>query len=302
MEVKQWVSDYMMKQFGMSEKTIVEYILVLSQSAKSPDQLADSLLTNADLPDNNQTRAFANELYHKVPRKAKKLQSDTLSRKVKDKETIKVLQKNDSFKLLLDDDEDQDIQSGLLQKKPKKDKKTKKSRTKEPGNAWESDPEDGLSVMRKKQKEAKEKEQEQDEFELAEIERAKDAKERDEFAARVLEKDKARTKKTIIEDKSSAADQESQKRKSLFNDQEAREKALPELREISRQKYLPKRVEQHLELLRRKIRDDEELFRDDELTARELRDRKYNKEALRLAEERNKINVKEDRYQVREKT
>jgi pre-mRNA-splicing factor ATP-dependent RNA helicase DHX16 len=72
------------------------------------------------------------------------------------------------------------------------------------------------------------------------------------------------------------------------------------LRERSRQEYLNLREEQRLELLRKKIEDDEFLFRDEELTEKERQQRDYDKTVLRLAEERLKINDKIDGYAMPE--
>ncbi|KAJ9072883.1 hypothetical protein DSO57_1022587 [Entomophthora muscae] len=116
----------------------------------------------------------------------------------------------------------------------------------------------------------------------------KDAQERDAFAQRLREKDKNSTKK-LVEDRSSKPDAEAQKRRALANDLEARRTALPDIRERSRQEYLELRSQQQLELLKLKVSDEDYLFGEEKRTREELNLHKYNKEVLRLAEERKKI-------------
>ncbi|KAJ9053700.1 hypothetical protein DSO57_1021761 [Entomophthora muscae] len=116
----------------------------------------------------------------------------------------------------------------------------------------------------------------------------KDAQERDAFAQRLREKDKNNTKK-LVEDRSSKPDAEAQKRRALANDLEARRTALPDIRERSRQEYLELRSQQQLELLKLKVSDEDYLFGEEKRTREELDLHKYNKEVLRLAEERKKI-------------
>ncbi|KAG5461397.1 MAG: hypothetical protein BJ554DRAFT_6418, partial [Olpidium bornovanus] len=130
----------------------------------------------------------------------------------------------------------------------------------------------------------------EDEYERAERNREEDARERDEFAERLRERDLAATRtKLTVEDRSSKDDPESRRRRNLADDLDARRAALPEIRERSRQEYLSNRERDRLELLRRKIADEELLFKDYELTAEERDQHLYDKEVLRLAEERLQI-------------
>jgi len=103
-----------------------------------------------------------------------------------------------------------------------------------------------------------------------------------------------------VEDHSSKADSEAAKRRNIANDKELRKKALPSIRERSRQEYLKKREEQRLELLKKKIEDEELLFKDSELTERERKEHEYDKQVLKLATERMNINDKVDGYQMPE--
>jgi pre-mRNA-splicing factor ATP-dependent RNA helicase DHX16 len=70
------------------------------------------------------------------------------------------------------------------------------------------------------------------------------------------------------------------------------------LRGLSREQYLEKREEQRLLLLKKKIQDEEELFANEKLSKAERKRFEYEKELLRIAEERMKINDKVDGYMV----
>ncbi|KAF8584703.1 hypothetical protein K439DRAFT_1129960 [Ramaria rubella] len=143
----------------------------------------------------------------------------------------------------------------------------------------------------------------EDEDERREKERLKDLRERDAFAERIRQKDRDKTKK-VVEDHSSkrsaGAAAEAAQRRQLADDTAARVAAMPSLREHSRQEYLSKREIQQIELLRKEIEDDENLFHGMKVSKRERRDLEYKKEVLRLAEERLKIDDKYDGYQLPE--
>ncbi|KAJ2611788.1 hypothetical protein EV177_003316 [Coemansia sp. RSA 1804] len=126
-----------------------------------------------------------------------------------------------------------------------------------------------------------------------------DEEERDAFAERLKQRDKDKTK-TIVEDRSSGNDPELQRRRDMANDYDARRQALPEIRSRARQEYLKLREEQRLELLRQEIADEEDLFRGERLTDREVKDLEYKKELLRLAEERKNISDDADAYAMPE--
>lgn len=72
------------------------------------------------------------------------------------------------------------------------------------------------------------------------------------------------------------------------------------LRNKSRQVYLAQRSTQQLALLRQQVQDDEEFFRNVKMTKRERAEVEYNKEVLRLAEERANIDDGENGYTMPE--
>lgn len=149
---------------------------------------------------------------------------------------------------------------------------------------------------------AREPEDDEDEDTRRERQRLADLEERDAFAERVKQRDKEKTKR-VVEDRSSKANgvaAEAAERRRLADDGVARERAMPSLREHSRQEYLSKRELQRIELLRREIADDESLFHGMKVSKREQRELERKKELLRLVEERLKINDKWEGYQLPE--
>lgn len=139
-----------------------------------------------------------------------------------------------------------------------------------------------------------------DEEAKAERERERDRKERDEFAKRLAEKDE-KAKKKIVEDRSSARRGDLLDRRALADDPEARSAAMPDLRLRSRQEYLKKREAERLALLRRQVAEEtQELRENPNLTRREKEEFARNREVLRIAEERLRIDDYRDGYMMPE--
>jgi pre-mRNA-splicing factor ATP-dependent RNA helicase DHX16 len=142
----------------------------------------------------------------------------------------------------------------------------------------------------------------EDEQSRRERERLEDLHDRDALAERIRSRDREKTKK-IVDDRSSKPGgdaAEAAQRRQLADDPQAREDALPSLRQHSRQEYLTKREIQQIELLRKEIADDMILFQGMKITRREKRDLERKKELLKLVEERLKIQDKWDGYQLPE--
>ncbi|KAH7984342.1 hypothetical protein HPB52_019567 [Rhipicephalus sanguineus] len=141
--------------------------------------------------------------------------------------------------------------------KAKKRHKTKSVKVKQEPN-WDSDPED---------------------------ERLRDLKERDEFAARLRDRDKEKTR-NIVERSDKKAFEEAAKRLKL--EAEDRQRLLPKLRVESRRQYLEKRKEDKLVELEADIHDEQFLFSDVKLTDRERKELEYKQKVLQLAKEHDK--------------
>ncbi|KAG6000750.1 hypothetical protein E4U54_001296 [Claviceps lovelessii] len=126
-----------------------------------------------------------------------------------------------------------------------------------------------------------------------ELARRRDIEEREAFAKRLKEKDDGRSKKTQRDGDSS--------RRRLAEDAAARDAALPELRERARQEYLKKRETERLVLLRKQVAEETaELRSGVRLSEREKAEFAKNREILRLAEERLRIDDHRDGYYMPE--
>ncbi|CAG8558140.1 445_t:CDS:10, partial [Racocetra fulgida] len=220
-----------------------------------------------------EAQRFINELFDRVPRKSSSKQ-----------ETKKLVEKNQKSYTLLHDTED--YLNEQYSKKSKKSKKEKNLRKKDTLNGWESDQEDQYT------KNTEIKDESEDEYLKEENEKIQDIKERDEYAKRLREKDKERTKKV--------ADSETAKRRNLADDSEARKKLLPDIRERSRQTYLKDRTDKQLQMLELSVLDEDMLFKDEKLSKRERRELETKKETLRLTKERLSLSGKTDEYSMPE--
>ncbi|KAJ1971255.1 hypothetical protein H4R35_005370 [Dimargaris xerosporica] len=116
---------------------------------------------------------------------------------------------------------------------------------------------------------------------------ALDAEERDAFAQRLQQRDRANKEKRHSRTSHASSSRDSATlTMSLQHDAEARQEVTSDLRTRARQTYLKRREQQQLELLEAQIRDEEEMFRRVKLTAREKERLAQQKRLLQLARER----------------
>lgn len=270
-----------------------------------------STLNAYGLPDNSTSHAFVNEVCSRVPKKSRRTSKENAPKG--EQETSLSSQKY----LLIEDEDIVDRLAPLVKhtgkKQSRKDKLVKavrRTRKRDKDDyQWEGDEDD---VNRKGGEAAEDPEsqsrEEDDQMtspletgeERLESARIKDLSERDTFANRVRDCDTGKTKK-VVEDKSSKGfSAEAAKRRELADNAAARVVAMPSLRERSRQDYLSKRELQQIELLRKEIADDENLFRGMKISKTEKKNLEYKREVLRLAEDRMKIDDKYDGYQLPE--
>ncbi|KAI0335856.1 hypothetical protein GY45DRAFT_708738 [Cubamyces sp. BRFM 1775] len=312
-DLERYISDNALRFFGLSDRSIVDYVVACASSAKSPEGLYVQLNASG-LPDTPDAHNFAQEVYARVPRKTKQKKASDSARKQAEQEA-KALRAQ-RFDFLLEEDNPNGAVVDVGRSSSKSDRKEKKERRlrKREGDTreWESDEEekarkrprqdDDDERSRRDDDEDMNVELPEDEEARRERERLEDLRERDAFAERVRERDKEKTKK-VVEDRSSKATgaaAEAAERRRLADDADARSRAMPSLRERSRQEYLTKRELQQIELLRKEIADDEALFHGMKMTKREKRELDRKKELLRLVEERLKISDKWEGYQLPE--
>ena len=107
-------------------------------------------------------------------------------------------------------------------------------------------------------------------------------------------------KTQLIEDRSSKNDEEAEARRKLAEDRNARANAVPDFRERSRQEYLRKREQQKLELVQKRIQDEEFLFHGEKLTKAEKRAHKLDKQVLEITKERLRLENRQEGYHMPE--
>ncbi|KAI9361809.1 hypothetical protein BD770DRAFT_11885 [Pilaira anomala] len=296
MDLHSWVSDNTMKLLGMSETTMVDFIIATAQKSSSPQDLFNKLI-NTGAPNDASTQRFATELYGKVPHKQSKsavaaaAAAEKAQRKKELQEEAKLRKANESFKVVLEETPEEDEEERKIRKK---EKKLRKKRRQE--DLSDDDTEVKMTDNRRNKTN---EDDELDDEAKAERERLQDLKERDELAQRLKNKDKDRTKK-VVEDRSAKEGSEAHKRRNLADDKQARMAALPELRTRSNQQYLKMREEQQLALLEQEIADEKRFFADQKMTKREIKDLQYKEEVLRLTKARMNIDTKQDGYMMPE--
>lgn len=278
---RRWISDHCIGLFGQSSATIVDYVWASATASKSASDLF-AALTAFDLPSTAEADRFVRQLWDKVPKSVQSSAQASSSKSQVESGTQK------RYGLLLDDSGEEQ----LAIKPEKKRKKRKKDDV-----VGETDPTDPSKGPSSPTGDATD---DLDEDARRELERIRDQKERDDFASRMRDKDKASTKKLVEDHSGKRNDPEAAARKLLGEDDQARQTAMPSLRDRSRQEYLAKRSQQQIELLRLEIAEEERFFKGVQLTRREQRDLDYKKEVLRLAEERERIQDRDDGYHMPE--
>ncbi|KAG5522752.1 hypothetical protein RHGRI_034784 [Rhododendron griersonianum] len=107
-DLKAWVSDKLISLLGYSQPTVVQYVIGLSKTTSSPSDFVGKLV-DIGLSASNETRAFAEEIYGKVPRKA----SGINAYQKQEREAALLVRKQKTYSLLeADDDDDHDVGGG----------------------------------------------------------------------------------------------------------------------------------------------------------------------------------------------
>lgn len=293
-------------------------LLLLASKAKSQDALY-AQLRDSGLPDTADAHQFIGTVFQHAPRKKAEKKKDLAALARKQHEQAAQALQNQKFGLMLEEE----APKLSAVKKEKESSKKERSMRKRDTSTRDWDDDDEEKALRQRRREERElellqrsgqaipsqagpsgqdeemEEEYEDEETRKERERERDAKERDEFAERLRQKEKDKQKK-VVEDRSSKSvgAAEAASRRHLGDDLAARVAAMPSLRERSRQEYLTKREIQQVELLRREIQDDENLFHGMKVSKREQRELEYKKEVLKLAEERMRIDDRYDGYQL----
>ncbi|KAG6556223.1 hypothetical protein Mapa_002164 [Marchantia paleacea] len=273
-ELRAWVSDQLHVLLGYSLPPVVSFVLGLAKKSTSVRELISEL--HAYLPDKSTTDSFAQDLFSRMPRKQRNLNSYQRA----EKDAAAYLRKQQDYQLL-DADDDEETESVPVESASRKESKRKHLRKKR--EISDGDEDDEIIRPTKKGRSSRTWEEEEDEEELAmEREREEDLREREDFEARLRERDEAATKK-LMEPKLSRRQEEEAKRRA---EAEEVKDLVPVMREAARQSYLKLRKQKKLDELRDSLEDEAYLFDGVKLTAKEEEDMRFKRKMYELAKER----------------
>jgi hypothetical protein len=266
-EVTRWVGDRLHDILGFSESNTAQFIVALAKRASGVDALVEQLADN-DVPVNDSTRAFAGELLSKLGRgSARPAAAAPRGRTQAD-----ALAASASYSLMLSDDESSSAVSKPAASKKSKSKAasttaaaatTKKAGKHKARHRHASDSSEDDTVVRAKRPRAAAEPETEEQAHQRQLD--EDLAERNALVERMAERDKSKTKSAELGGLTPAQVQELATRGVVTKDGqlvsgEDKPLTIKEMRELSRQLYLPKRADKELRLLEAQLRDEEELF------------------------------------------
>ncbi|EFH55805.1 hypothetical protein ARALYDRAFT_345267 [Arabidopsis lyrata subsp. lyrata] len=268
-DLNTWVSDKLMVLLGFSQTAVVQYLIAMAKKSKSPDELVRELV-DYGFSLSGDTRAFAEEIYARAPRKT----AGVNLYQQQEAEAAMLLKKQKTFSLL---EADRDEDEGYVEKQSaletgKSDKSRKRFRKKIEQLEDDDDDEANLIVKEDKRNVRSKVSEGEDDGTESEEERLRDQREREELEQHLRERDTARTRK-LTEPKMSKKEQEEFVRR----DSAVEKGDIVSLRKFSRQEYVKKREQKKLEELKDDLEDEQYLFGDEKLTETEIREFRYKK-------------------------
>ncbi|KAL1241310.1 putative pre-mRNA-splicing factor ATP-dependent RNA helicase [Trichinella spiralis] len=292
--MEQWIADKLHDVIGISDRYIADFLLALAKRSSNVDDFLGEVKATETVTVDETFGKFARELFAKLPRQLPAVASGPSTyelNRLKEEKARQLQRWNESFKLLSDEDSDNDSV---------KVSKAKHSHIRKRNvDAGDSDEETSIRFISRESKMKKVvlSSDAEEEYDKMENERLRDLEERDALAERLKKKDKEKTR-NILEKTDKKAYKEAAER--LKYEAEDRQKIVPQLRIKSRREYLKKREEQKVEELQLAIDDELRLFAGEKLTKREKMDLEYKKNVLHLATEYKKADliVKADRYHM----
>ncbi|KAE8124420.1 hypothetical protein FH972_019308 [Carpinus fangiana] len=281
--LKTWVSDKLMSLLGYSQPTVVQYIIGLAKQATSPADV-EGKMVEFGLSSSTETRAFAAEIFSRVPRKA----SGENHYQKQEREAALLARKQKTYAILdADDDEDNDVggnvdhRSSVADASETRKVDSHKKRFRKKIESQEDEDEEVIPRGGAERQVKRRTSGDEDDGSESEEERLRDQREREQLELNIRERDAAGTRK-LTEPKLSRREEEEAMRRSDALEQNG----LETLRKVSRQEYLKKREQKKLEELRDDIEDEQYLFDGVKLTEVEYRELRYKKEIYELVKKR----------------
>jgi pre-mRNA-splicing factor ATP-dependent RNA helicase DHX16 len=328
MDLSTFVSDNLIKLVGASENMLVDFVTTTAMTAKSSTSLYDKLSGMLEDSNERDLRRFSEELYSRVAAKGERNGNAVVKEKKVGRKKYALVEmeveEEMSAPAPVEKRERERERDGERRSKHRSERERRRSRSRERHRSskklrrrdseefedrWGDDEiaggeeeefaspppkrvkiDDGSASPRPGSRKGLEEDGEDEE--------ERDRRERIEFEKRLQNRDKDSTKK-VTEDRSShreTADAERRARAGKLSEAE-----MKALRLRSRQDYLKKRSAQELALLRKQVAEEREEERNNPaLTQAEKDEFARNRDALRLAEEREGIDDHVDGYALPE--
>merc|ERR1712157_11891 len=303
-----WVQSNLYNACGLSDTILAEFFIENAKASRSSNELI-SKIQNSGMADIDKSMTeFCNKMYDRFGKEAKKekqsqLLIDTLAMKSKTYNLVESSDEEDQgMEINRDSSHFVDVNNKKSKKAKKSSKRLRNLRKRRMDDENEEDVRNypkkfygGSSSSSEEYESAKPNKKSvnfidpEDELAADEARERLDQEERDAFARRILEKDKARTRNKITENVDA---------KNISEPNKPTEQEFYDLRIKSRQDYLKKREQQKIEELEQEIKDNEYLFKGQTLTKREKKDQKRRKEILAYSKAYKNLVEKEsnDRY------
>lgn len=272
-DVRRWVEDQLHAILGLSEKALAEYCVSIAKKQGDVDSLS-RMLEEQGFPKTSVTTSFSRELLERLPSSSSGSRKRAVSEyKRKEKEASSLARNNESYGLLLEDEEEELERAMAKARGKKREKAGEKTLKKEQGVDKEGGARDGGQA--------------EDQRPAADGEGTKltDAEEKEEFERRLKERDLKATKK-LVENKLSKEELVDIDRRKQAEAAGDKLQAVKDLRKASRREYLKKREESKLDELEQAVEDEKQLFEGEELTEKERAELAYKERVLQLAKER----------------
>ena len=107
-DLQRWVSDQLHRVLGYSESSLSQFVVALATSSTSQGDLVRKLGEN-DVPLTDASRAFAGELYSRIPRSsssASASSSSSAAKRRRPQTNAELMRESQSYGLLVDDEEE----------------------------------------------------------------------------------------------------------------------------------------------------------------------------------------------------
>ncbi|XP_053907952.1 pre-mRNA-splicing factor ATP-dependent RNA helicase DHX16 [Cuculus canorus] len=270
--LERWVSGELQELLGMSGRHVPAFLVALARRSRSAEELLERLReTEALRVEEPRVKAFATELWEKVPRDAPREPPGRAAERA----ALELQQRSRHYRLVDSDEEGAGpAPSTEPPPPPQRRRHLRRRRSESPEEDRSPSPPAPPAPTSSEEPEA--------EWEASERERLRDLEERDAFAERLRRRDRQRTR-NVLERPDAKAYEEAQKRLRIA--EEDQKSMVPELRKRSRREYLEKREREKMEELEAEIADEELLFGEEALTGAERRELRYKRRLRDLARE-----------------